>query len=157
LGATDITDRLDDENEPQPDVCLFILPEAGGRSRTDPDGYHRGGPELVVEVSGSSVSRDLHLKKEAYRREGVPEYVVLVLEPREILWLTLRQGEYVRVPPGADSVYRSSVLPGLWLDEKALLAGNAAQALETQRLGLASREHAQFVEALAARMRSPAR
>src|SRR5690242_12924805 len=53
-SGVDGTVRLDDENQPQPDVHLRIEPGRGGRSRTSDDGYIEGGPELVAEVAVSS-------------------------------------------------------------------------------------------------------
>jgi hypothetical protein len=70
------TVRLDLDNEPQPDCLLFIQPEHGGRVKFDEKGYIEGGPDLVAEVAASSVSYDLHNKLNAYRRNGVREYVV---------------------------------------------------------------------------------
>src|SRR5262245_37211044 len=65
------TVRLDLDNEPQPDACLFILPGHGGRMRLAEDDYLEGAPELVAEVSATSASYDLHSKLAAYRRNGV--------------------------------------------------------------------------------------
>ena len=50
--------RLDLDNEPQPDGFLIIRPECGGRVRISEDDYIEGAPELVAEVSTSSVSYD---------------------------------------------------------------------------------------------------
>jgi Uma2 family endonuclease len=60
-------------NEVQPDAFLFRLSGPGAGARVKASGYIEGAPELVVEVAASSVSYDLHDKKEAYRRAGVPE------------------------------------------------------------------------------------
>ncbi len=46
---------------PQPDVALRILPEFGGQSEVV-GGYGMGAPELIVEISGSTLSRDLGAK-----------------------------------------------------------------------------------------------
>src|SRR5262249_28646800 len=61
-GGDNTTIRLDLENEPQPDLALFIDPECGGRVRISPDDYIEGAPEWVGEVSSSSVSIDLNTK-----------------------------------------------------------------------------------------------
>jgi Uma2 family endonuclease len=60
-------------NEPQPDPVLFI---PGRSARIVEDDYIAGAPELVVEISASTVLIDLHDQKEAYRRNGVQEYNV---------------------------------------------------------------------------------
>jgi Uma2 family endonuclease len=75
-GGDNSTLRLDMDNEPQPDTYLIILPQHGGQVRINSDGYIVGAPELVAEVSASSVSIDLHAKLGAYRRNGVREYIV---------------------------------------------------------------------------------
>jgi Uma2 family endonuclease len=144
------TVRLDPENEPQPDAFLFIEPQCGGRVRISDDDYIEEAPELVVEVTSSSVSYDLGPKLEAYRRNGVREYVVWRVLDREIDWFVLTDGQYRRLVPGADGIYRSTVFPGLWLDRHALLESNHARVAECVQLGLQSQEHASFVERLAA-------
>ena len=68
--------RLDMDNMPQPDTYLLIRPEYGGQANIGPDGYVEGAPELIVEVAASSVSYDLGVKLNVYRRNGVQEYMV---------------------------------------------------------------------------------
>lgn len=70
------TVRLDVDNEPQPDAVLLIDAEAGGQTQISEDDYIEGTPELIVEIAASSAAIDLHAKKQAYRRNGVKEYVV---------------------------------------------------------------------------------
>jgi Uma2 family endonuclease len=152
-SASNATDRLDEDNEPQPDQLLRLLPEAGGQSRVDDDGYLSGGPELVVEVALSSASYDLHQKKEVYRRHGVREYVVIVLAPRTVRWFRNDAGTFVETPRGRDGLHRSSAFPGLWLDGRALLAGDTTRVMKALDRGLASPEHASLVRALRAKLR----
>src|SRR5438093_1184266 len=78
------------------------------------------------EIAVTSASYDLHEKLEVYRRNEVQEYVVWRVWDRAIDWFVLREGKYERLEPGADGVYRSQVLPGLWLDAPALLRGDLA-------------------------------
>ena len=144
FGAGNTTVRLDLDNEPQPDVLLRL--DRGGRSRIDDDGYVDGAPELVVEVAASSASYDLHDKLRAYRRNGVPEYVVWRVLDGGLDWFVLRDGSYERLQPDDVGVLRSEVFPGLWLSVPALLAGDLAAVLATLQLGLAAPEHAAFVE-----------
>lgn len=68
--------RMDLDNEPQPEGSLRIREECGGRSRIDADDYLEAAPELIVEVAASSASCDLGVKKNAYRRNGVQEYLI---------------------------------------------------------------------------------
>jgi Uma2 family endonuclease len=147
--ADDATVRLDLANEPQPDAFLFIEPQRGGQVRISDD-YIEFAPELVVEVASSSVSYDLGLKLEAYRRNCVREYVVWRVLDHEIDWFVLKDGQYRQLGPGSDAIYGSEVFPGLWLDRQALLERNHAKVIECVQLGLQSQEHAAFVERLAA-------
>src|SRR5262245_9545338 len=66
---------LSESSEPQPDLYLRILPEFGGQSRTSPDDYVLGSPELLAEIAVSSRSVDLHAKLEDYARNKVLEYL----------------------------------------------------------------------------------
>lgn len=61
------TVRLDNDNEPQPDVVLFRL---DGSASIDDDGYIIGAPELIIEISASTTSYDLHGKKELMSAMG---------------------------------------------------------------------------------------
>jgi hypothetical protein len=45
-------------------------------------------------------------------------------------------------------VWKSQVFPGLWLDGPALLARDSAKLLTTAQQGLATPEHAAFVQRL---------
>jgi Uma2 family endonuclease len=112
-GADNTTVRLDLDNEPQPDALLIVLPEHGGQSRIDEDGYIAGAPELVAEVAASSASYDLHAKRHAYRRNGVCEYLVWRVLDQDIDWFVLRDGAYERQSPGTDGFLRSAIFPGL--------------------------------------------
>jgi Uma2 family endonuclease len=141
------TVRLDQDNEPQPDAFLRILPERGGQSRTV-DGYVEGAPELVAEVSASSTSYDLHDKLNAYRRNGVREYVVWRVWEQAIDWFVLCEGRFDKLPLNASGLYQSQVFPGLWLDPTALRTGDMQRVLQVVQLGVNTPEHAEFVERL---------
>jgi hypothetical protein len=103
-----------------------------------------GAPELVVEVAASTASYDLHDKLNAYRRNGVREYIVWRVGDGEVDWFVLRGGRYERLSPGGDGVHRSEVFPGLWLDTGALVRGDLARVHKVLDGGLASLEHATF-------------
>jgi hypothetical protein len=140
------------EDCPQPDINLRIKPEFGGKSRIRKK-LLAGPAELLVEVCLSSVSLDLHQKRDLYEAAGVPEYVAVMLKTKQIRSHRLVKGKYSLVVPDAEGAYRSRVFPGLWLDSKALFNNDMAQVLVTLQEGLASDEHQQFVEELAKRKR----
>ena len=139
LVGDNATVRLDLDNEPQPDLLLLQLPEHGGQARFSEDDYVEGPPELVVEIVASSRAYDLHQKKDAYRRNGVREYLAWITEEARVVWWELRDGAFVELAPDADGLLKSAVFPGLWLDASALLRGDLRAVLDALRRGLESR------------------
>ncbi|MEH2149075.1 Uma2 family endonuclease [Nostoc sp.] len=142
------TIRLDLDNEPQPDAVLLIEPEAGGQTRLSEDDYIEGAPELVVEIAASSAAIDLHGKKQAYRRNGVKEYIVWQVLDQKLTWFSLEQGEYLELVPDNEGILQSRVFPGLWLAATEVLAGNMQGVLKVLQAGLQSAEHGDFIKKL---------
>ncbi len=147
-AGSNATTMMEGDETPQPDEYLRILPEYGGRSG-NAGKYVSGSPELLTEISVSSVSLDVTTKFDLYERMGVLEYVAILMYEQEIRWHRLTSKGYQRVTPTADMVWKSKVFPGLWLDGKAMLANDAAKVLATLQKGLRSPEHAAFVKKLA--------
>jgi len=143
------TIALDLDNDPQPDACLRILSSHGGNTILNSKGYIESAPELIVEIAASSVSFDLGPKLNAYRRNGVREYIVQRTYDGELDWFVLRDGQYQRMAPGSDGIYRSEIFPGLRLDAQALIFGRLADVLSILQRGVASPEHVEFVKRLA--------
>src|SRR5438093_5845200 len=127
--ATNSTTRLGPDDVPQPDGLLRIAAEYGGQARVDAKGYLDGAPELVVEVAASTVSLDVREKLATYRRSGVREYIVWRTEDETVDWWVLEEDEYRPLPAAADGTLRSRILPGLWLDVTALLAGDGPKVM----------------------------
>ena len=146
-GGDNSSLRLDMVNEPQPDAFLLILKAFGGQARIDGDGYVIFGPELAGEVTASTASYDLHDKLKVYERHRIQEYIVWRVLDQAIDWFCLQGQKYIRLAPKG-GVFRSRVLPGLWLDAKAMIAGDMIRVARVARKGLASREHASFVAKL---------
>jgi Uma2 family endonuclease len=111
----------------------------------DEDDYVTGPPELVCEVSASSVSIDLHAKLNAYRRNGVREYLVWRTLDGAVDWFILREGRYEPLTLGADGLLRSEIFPGLWLDPAALIRGDLPRLFQVLDQGTSTPEHAAFV------------
>lgn len=147
FAADNSTVRLDLDNESQPDLLLLIESEADGQSIFDNDGYITGAPELVVEIAASSASYDLHDKLQAYRRNGVKEYIIWQTQNRKLDWLVFSEGQYHSLD-STNEIYKSPGFPGLWLDTAALLEGNLAKVLETLQQGITSPEHEAFISEL---------
>ncbi len=146
--ADNSTVFLDSDNDPQPDACLYILPSHGGRTKLTPEGYIEGCPELIVEIAASSMSYDLGAKLNAYRRNGVKEYIVHRTYDGELDWFVLREGQFEKRSPDAEGVYRSESFPGLWLAGQSMIEGNLAEVLAVLQMGLASVEHEAFAKKL---------
>ncbi len=122
------TTTIMDENSPQPDVHLQILPEFGGKTSVA-KGLLQEAPELIAEVCVSSTSYDLHQKLEVYQKAGVNEYLAVLMKEQEIRWHRLVDGRYQLIPADGEGIWRSQVFRGLWLDGKALLEDNLAGVL----------------------------
>jgi Uma2 family endonuclease len=142
------TVRLDIDNEPQPDAMLRLEESVGGTSQISEDDYIEGSPELIVEIASSSASYDLYDKREAYRRNGVREYLVWLVEDQELRWYIWEEGSYQQQPLKESGIIKSPFFLGLWLNVSALLRGEMQQVLATLNSGLESQEHQRFVEQL---------
>jgi Putative restriction endonuclease len=142
--GTEIADtasvQLDNDNEPQPDLILIWDPEYGGQTHITEDDYVVGAPELIAEISASTVSIDLGTKKTAYERNGVKEYLVWRVLDREIDWFYLEDDRYILLEADADGILRSRIFPGLWLDRSAILEGNLKRMLEVLHEGIYDRD-----------------
>ncbi len=147
-GGGDGSVRLDADNEVQPDALLRIDAACGGQSRVAVDGFIEGAPELVVEISGSSASYDLHAKLHIYRRAGVREYIVWRVYDRALDWFVLDEGRYVAQTSDEQGVLSSRVFPGLRLPVAAMLDGKLADVLAAVQQGVQTPEHAKFVTTL---------
>lgn len=115
---------LDSDNGPQPDIALIVDPDRGGQTRITELDYVEGPPELIAEISASTVSIDLGDKKNAYERNGVQEYLVWRVLDEAIDWFVLRDSKYIELLPDEDGITRSQIFPGLWLDRSALIQGD---------------------------------
>jgi Uma2 family endonuclease len=153
-ASNNATWLMGEDEAPQPDTSLRILPECGGQSRVE-GRYAAGAPEFLAEVCISSTAFDLHQKLEVYEEAGVQEYLAVLMREREVRWHRLTGARFQVLPAPADGVYRSAAFPGLWLDAAALLRGDLARGLAVLHDGIKSPEHKQLVDQLAARRRAP--
>lgn len=119
---------LDGDNALQPDAIL-CKPIAGGRVWLDEEGYLRGAPELVCEIAATTASIDLHAKFQAYRRNGVGEYLVWLVHEKRVLWYELEDGGFLlkKEKPGK---LTSRIFTGLTLDVKALIKLDKAKVVK---------------------------
>jgi len=120
---------------------LRIAAEYGGQSRVSEDDFIEGAPELVAEIAASSASYELHQKLNAYRRNGVQEYIVWRVWDRQIDWFVLHEGKFEPLSADKEGLHKSAAFPGLWLDANAMLAGDKARVLEIAQQGVGSAAH----------------
>lgn len=129
---------LDADNTPQPDSVLCTNPRPGHRVWFKGKGFLCGRPELVCEIAASSASIDLHKKLNTYRRSGISEYLVWVVEESRVCWFELEDDEYVEMKPH-NGIVESRIFPKLALNLKALLNRDGAKVLATLERRLASK------------------
>jgi Uma2 family endonuclease len=135
---------LDDQNELQPDILMILPMSCGGQTCVNQDGYLEGPPELVVEIAASLVSIDAHQKKDVYGQSGVREYILWRTEDQQIDWFRLSEHSYRNISQDSDSIIRSTVFPGLWLNTRAMVDGQIKKVLNTLAVGMQSPEHQTF-------------
>lgn len=143
-----VTLLLGDDSEPEPDILLRVLPEFGGQCQNTADDYVAGPPELIAEIAYCEGDIDLQAKHHDYSRYGVREYVVVTLEEKKIRWFDLPADR--ELEPDADGILRVRSFPGLWINCPALFQGDAEQLKTTLDSGLATPEHAAFIQQLSA-------
>jgi len=97
----------------EPDI-LFVANAHLSRLK---ETYLEGPGDLVVEiVSPESRERDTEEKFREYEQGGVPEYWIIDLELKQAEFYQLGEdAAYHRMPIDDDGLFRSEVLPGLWL------------------------------------------
>jgi Uma2 family endonuclease len=85
-----------------------------------------GPADLIIEVaSDESLARDRAEKFYEYQSAGVREYWIIDPRPglqRADFYVLDNRGRFQPVPIGADGIYRSSVLPAIWLNVNWLWA-----------------------------------
>jgi len=142
--------RMGDENEPQPDLIIWIDQPDKGHAFVDKDDFLVGAPELIVEVVDNREAYNLQDKMDVYRENGVQECGIWRVVEQRFDWFCLERDDFQPVMPNEKGVITSTAFPGLWLNVKALLAGNLAAVMADLQAGLQSDEHRDFVEWLAA-------
>jgi len=144
------TVKLDNKNEVQPDIFMYLPKAAGGQAEVGEDGYLQGAPEFIVEIAASSASYDMHVKKRVYARHRVREYLVVQMYEQKLDWFVWREGKYERLLSGEDGIWRSELFPGLWLNAAAFWNNDLATMLQTLQQGLTTPEHTTFASHLLA-------
>jgi Uma2 family endonuclease len=106
--------RLGEFDEPQPDIGIFA-PEPGSyfhRQATVEETY------ALIEISDSSLQKDIGPKRELYARFGIGEYLVVDVTGSELLrYSGLFAGQYGTLQRlGYGDRFEVSALPGITLE-----------------------------------------
>jgi hypothetical protein len=112
-------------------------------------GWRAGAPELIVEISHTTGDKDKGAKLRLYERSAVREYITVRPGKRQLIWREFDDGRYRDLLLDREGLFRSHIFPGLWLNPAALWARDLAGLSATVQQGLATSEHAAFVERLA--------
>lgn len=95
---------------------LFVVRNDNPVPMQETDRSFRGVCDLCVEVlsdsSKAEVERDTIVKKQEYAQIGVKEYYILDWEERTAFYRRTPAGAYEPIPPDAEGILRSEVLPG---------------------------------------------
>jgi Uma2 family endonuclease len=78
IALIDISVRLSDYDVPDPDIAITDAPDGDGI-------LPLGALKLVIEVSDTTLAKDLGFKEELYARAGVPEYWVIDINESRVL------------------------------------------------------------------------
>ncbi len=146
--ADNVSTRLGNDSEVQPDICVLIDKRAGGQVHIGKK-YLKGAPEFVVEIAASSASFDLRDKMQLYRRHGVREYLVLTVYEQETHWFTLDADHLFRpLLPDEKGIFHSVVFPGLRFEAGPFWRREWAKLHAVLQEGMASPEYAAFAAQL---------
>lgn len=139
IGRADTTTALGEFSEPEPDAQL----RERAQDEADAGDIVTGPPGLVVEVADSTRRLDLGPKRHDYEGEGVPEYLVVDLQRRQVRWFVRDDDDlFVDLAADADGLLKSRTFPGLWLDAAALFAEDLAGLEAAVTQGVAERDGA---------------
>ena len=88
------------DSEPEPDIAVVKLPRTRYRER------HPYAEDIywVIEVSNSSLTKDLELKKQIYAEAGIQEYWVINLKAKQLI--------VFRSPQGDDYLSQQEIIKG---------------------------------------------
>jgi Uma2 family endonuclease len=124
------TFRLSNDCAIEPDVA-YVSPM---RTHLIHERFVDGGPDIAVEiVSDDSRTRDQNDKRGLYRDAGVTEYWMIDAARRHVELLRLSDGAYVDASLENDRVFRSSALPGFWLNVDWLIGEKLPNTMDCLR------------------------
>ncbi|MDZ4781229.1 MAG: Uma2 family endonuclease [Planctomycetia bacterium] len=122
---------LNESNAPEPDLA-YLTPE---RYAAQHGKRVKGPPDIAVEVTcEDSRSRDYEAKFRLYEQFGVQEYWIVDLENSRAEFFVLKHGRFEPLPLEDGRIYRSTVIPGFWLDARWLTESPLPNVYACQKL-----------------------
>jgi len=107
------------DSEPEPDIAVIQLPRERYRDR------HPSSEDIfwLVEISDSSLTKDLELKRQIYAAAGIPEYWVIDLRGKQLtVFRSPEQGDYSFKREVRQGSLTSLAFPGVEVSVDQLLA-----------------------------------
>ncbi len=121
---------LNESNAPEPDVA-YLRPEQFAKQHGK---RVLGPPDLAVEITcDASRTRDYETKFRLYEQSGVQEYWVVDPDASRAEFFILTDGRFEPLRLEEGHVYRSTVIPGFWLDARWLTANPTPNVYDCQR------------------------
>src|SRR2546427_7092087 len=96
------------QEKPGPAVAEPLLEPGVRLSRDEFERRYERMPHLK---KAELIEGIMHQKKDAYRRNGVLEYIAWITGERRLLWWELREGEYHERAAAADGLLKSGIFP----------------------------------------------
>ncbi|MEW6282747.1 MAG: Uma2 family endonuclease [Candidatus Eremiobacterota bacterium] len=128
--------RLTERRAPEPDVA-FVATARVASIISSREGL--GPPDVAVEiVARDSRVRDYGEKKQLYESSGVAEYWIVDPLQRRCEFHRLQSGRYVLVPLEGNRIFRSTSVPGFWIDVEWLIGPELPSDYECLQLLLSS-------------------
>jgi Uma2 family endonuclease len=122
---------LNNTNAPEPDLAYL----SAARLAAQHGKRVHGPPDLAIEVTcDDSRTRDFETKFHLYEQHGVREYWIIDPEASRVEFYVLKDGRFEPLPLEEGVIYRSTVIPGFWLDARWLTASPLPNVYACQRL-----------------------
>lgn len=112
------------------------------------DGFE-GPPNFVLDVFDSDETAEYEVRRSAFERAGVTEYVAVVdVDPLTFHWNRHDGRTFVEAVPDRRGILKSLALPGLWFPVQALAGRNWWSILSTIEYGVSRKGHHELMETI---------
>ena len=142
--------ELNDGTRWRPGLVVMVNHGVWKQCEPEPDyDCFRGPPNFVLDVFPASELRDYVVRRAAFERAGVGEYVALRnSQPLTWTWNRRVDNRFTEVETAEDELLMSSALPGLWMPTSALRNRDWWTILGAIARGVSRVDHHQFMDAI---------